>query len=83
MKGQRHMTDDKIRTLREADRGEQSVPEICRAVHVSEATSPRWKKPYGHMDVYGARRLKELERENTELKRMLAEEMLRPRVFSF
>lgn len=83
MKGQRYMSDDKIRTLRGADRGEQSVPEICRAVHVSEATIPRWKKPFGHVDVNEARRLKELERENTEIKKMLAEEMLKNRVFSF
>ena len=83
MKGQRYMSDDKIRTLRGADRGEQSVPEICRAVHVSEATIPRWKKPFGHVDVNEAWRLKELERENTEIKKMLAEEMLKNRVFSF
>jgi putative transposase len=80
MKGKRYATEDKIRILREADRGEKSIQEICRQENVSEVTFHRWKKQFGHMEINEARRLKELERENNELKKMLAESMLKNRV---
>ena len=83
MKGKRYTTEDKIRILREADRGEKSMADICREVNVSEVTFHRWKQQFGHMEVNEARRLKELERENTELKKMLAEQMLKNRVLSY
>jgi putative transposase len=50
---------------------------------VSEVTFHRWKRQFGHMEINEARRLKELERENNELKKMLAEEMLKNRVLSY
>jgi putative transposase len=80
MKGKRYTTEDKIRILREADRGEKSIQEICRQENVSEVTFHRWKKRFGHMEINEARRLKELERENNELKKMLAESLLKNRV---
>ena len=80
MKGKRYTTEDKIRILREADRGEKGIQEICRQENVSEVTFHRWKKPFGHMEINEARRLKELERENNELKKMLAESLLKNRV---
>jgi len=83
MKGKRNTTEDKIRILREADRGEKSVLDICREANISEVSFHRWKRQFGHMEVNEARRLKELERENTELKKMLAEEMLKNRVLSY
>ena len=83
MKGKRYTREDKIRLLREADRSEKSVAELCREENISEVTFHRWKKQFGHMDINEARRLKELERENTELKKMLAEEMLKNRVLSY
>ena len=83
MKGKRYTTEEKSRLLREADRGEKSVQELCRAENISEVTFHRWKKQFGHMNINEARRLKELERENTELKKMLAEEMLKNRVLSY
>jgi putative transposase len=83
MKGKRYTTEDKIRILLEADRGERSAAELCREANISEVTFHRWKKQFGHMDVNEARRLKELERENSELKKMLAEEMLKNRVLSY
>jgi len=82
MKGKRYTTEDKIRILREADRGERTIQAICQEANISEVTFHRWKKQFGHMEVNEARRLKELERENTELKKMLAEEMLKNRVLS-
>ena len=80
MKGKRYTTEDKIRILREADRGEKGIQEICRQENVSEVTFHRWKKQFGHMEINEARRLKELERENSELKKMLAESLLKNRV---
>lgn len=80
MKGKRYTTEEKIRMLREADRGEKSIQELCRQENVSEVTFHRWKKQFGHMEINEARRLKELERENNELKKMLAESLLKNRV---
>ena len=83
MKGKRYTTEDKIRILRVADGGEKTVQELCREANISEVSFQRWKKQFGQLDVNEARRLKELERENTELKKMLAEEMLKNRVLSY
>ena len=80
MKGKRYTTEDKIRILREADRGEKNVLDICREANISEVSFHRWKRQFGHMEVNEARRLKELERENSELKKMLAESLLKNRV---
>jgi putative transposase len=80
MKGKRYTTEEKIRILREADRGEKSIQELCRQENVSEVTFHRWKKQFGRLEVNEARRLKELERENNELKKMLAESLLKNRV---
>ena len=46
----------------------------------SKATFHRWKRKYGDMDLADAKRLKELDKENGELKKMLAESMLKIRV---
>jgi putative transposase len=83
MKGKRYTTEDKIRLLRAADQGEKSIQEICREANISEVSFHRWKRQFGYMDINEARRLKELERENTELKKMLAEELLKNRVLSY
>jgi len=80
MKGKRYTTEDKIRILREADRGVKSIADICRDENLSAVSFHRWKKQFGQMDINEARRLKELERENGELKKMLAESLLKNRV---
>ena len=80
MKGKRYTTEDKIHILREADRGEKSIQDICREANISEVSFHRWKRQFGHMEINEARRLKELERENTELKKMLADSLLKNRV---
>ena len=79
MKQKKHSTEEIIRILRQADAG-QPVPEVCREHNISEATFYRWKKKYGDMSLTDAKRLKELEKENSELKKMLAETMLENRV---
>ena len=82
MKGKRYTTEDKIRMLREADGG-RSVAEICQEKNISTVTFYRWKREFGMMEVNEAKRLKELERENTELKKMLADALLDNRVLKF
>jgi len=79
MKGKTHSTGEMIRILRQADGGE-TAQSVCRAHNSSEQTFYRWKKKYGDMELADARRLKELEKENAELKKMLAESMLETRV---
>jgi putative transposase len=75
MKGERHTTKDKIRILREADGG-RSIGEICKGKNISDMTFHRWKSEFGQMDLNEARRLKTLEKENTELKKMLTDVLL-------
>jgi putative transposase len=83
MKGKRYTTEEKIRILRQADSGGKAITEVCRDYNISEVTFHRWKKQFGQMEVNEAKRLKELERENTELKKMLAEALLKNRVLEF
>ena len=82
MKGKRYATEEKIRILRDADGG-KNIVEVCQEKNISEVTFHRWKKQFGQMDVNEAKRLKELERENTELKKMLAEALLAKRVLEY
>ena len=79
MKQKQHSTEEIIRILRQAD-GDETVASICREHNISEATFHRWRRKYGGMDLADAKRLKELEKENAELKKMLAEAMLKNRV---
>lgn len=82
MKGKRHTTEDKIRILREADGG-RTIGEICKEKNISEVTFHRWKREFGMMEVNEARRLKDLEKENTELKKMLADALLAKKVLEY
>jgi putative transposase len=79
MKGKRYTTEEKIRILREADKA-IAITEVCREHNLSQVTFHRWKRQFGQMEVKEARRLKDLERENGELKKMLAEALLKNRV---
>jgi putative transposase len=75
MKRKRHSPDQIIRKLREADamlsQG-QLIAQVCQALEVSEQTFHRWRNQYGGMKADEARRLKELEMENTRLKKIVA-----------
>ena len=79
MKDKTHSTGEMIRILRQADGGE-TAQVICREHNISEQTFYRWKKKYGERELADAKRLKELEKENIELKKMRAESMLENRV---
>jgi putative transposase len=61
--------------LREAEAG-MAVKDLCRKHGFSEASYYLWRSKFGGMSVPEARRLKELETENTRLKKLLAESML-------
>ncbi len=56
-------------------RGEP-VAKVARRLGVSEQTYYRWRREYGGLRVDQAKRLKELERENTRLKRLVADQAL-------
>ena len=62
--------------MREADRllaEGKTVEEVARHLEVSEQTLHRWRAQYGGMKADDAKRLRELERENSQLKKLLAE----------
>lgn len=68
--------EEVIGKLREAEvllaQGKK-VPEICRTLGVSEQSYYRWRNEYGGLKVDQARRLKELERENTRLRKAVSD----------
>lgn len=76
MKGKRYTTEQKIRILRSADEADATILDVCREAGISEQTFHRWKREFGMMDLDQAKQLKELQKENARLKRMLADEML-------
>ena len=79
MKRRRHTPEQVIRKLRESDRmlGEgKTIPEVAKALEVSENTYHRWRNQYGGMKADDAKRLKELERENARLKAIVADQAL-------
>jgi putative transposase len=76
MPRKRFTAEQIITKLREAEvllsKG-QKVGEVCRQLNVSENTYFRWRKEYGGLDVQQARRLKDLEKENARLKKLVAD----------
>ncbi len=58
--------------LRQAESG-TAVPDVCRQLGISEATFYVWKKKYAHLGVNEMRRLRQLEDENSRLKRLVAD----------
>lgn len=72
----RHTVEQILAELREAEvalsKG-QPIAQVCRSVGVTEQTYYRWRNEYGGLKADQAKRLKELERENSRLKRAVAE----------
>lgn len=77
MKKTRHTTEQIIRILREAEGSQRSNEEVCRQHNISAQTYYRWKSRYGGMDLKEAQRLRDLEKENSELKKLLADQLLK------
>ena len=79
MKQKRHTTDQVISKLRQADvelgKGKK-VPEICKALEITEQTYYRWRQKYGGMAPEMVKQLKALQKENARLKRMVADQAL-------
>jgi len=75
----RFTVENIVRKLREAEvelsRG-QTLSQVCRKLGVCEQTYYRWRKEYGGIRMDQAKRLKELEIENTRLKKLVAEQAL-------
>ncbi|MGP5023156.1 IS3-like element ISAar43 family transposase [Glutamicibacter arilaitensis] len=72
----RHTSEQVVRKLGQADRmlaGGSDIAGVCRELGVSEQTYYRWRNQYGGLKADDAKRLKELEKQNATLKRLLAE----------
>jgi putative transposase len=79
MARRRHTPEQIVRKLREADRllnEGKDLAEVARHLEVSEPTYHRWRAQYGGMKADDAKRLRELERENGRLKRIVADKEL-------
>ncbi len=76
----RHFKPEQIiHMLREAEiklAGGKKIGEVCRELAISEQSYYRWRKEYGGMQVSQAKKLKDLERENARLKRLVADQAL-------
>jgi len=79
MKKKRHSPEQIIAKLREAEVGlnaGQELATVCRQLEISEQTYYRWRQQYGGMKADEVKRLKELEKENSRLKRLVADQAL-------
>jgi len=69
-------TEEQIIGILKAAEASGNIRDACREHNVTEQTFYRWRRKYGGMDVSEAKKLKDLERENADLKRMVAEQAL-------
>lgn len=76
MKQQRFNDQQIVEILKEGERGETTVEELCRKHGMHKQTYYGWKQKFGGANGEELQRLKQLEQENARLKRALAEAML-------
>jgi putative transposase len=62
-----------VALLQEAEKGVQSIGAFCKAKGITETTYYRWRHRFGGLGVKDVQRLRDLEKENARLKRLLAE----------
>ena len=72
MKRSRFSEEQILKILKTAE-GSGKIREICREHNITEQTFYRWRRKYGGMELSEAKKLRELERENSELKRLVAD----------
>lgn len=75
MKKSRYSEEQIISALKDAEGG-MAVADVCRKLGVSAFTFYKWKKRYSGLDVAEAKRMRELESENSKLKRLVADQAL-------
>ena len=78
--GKRYKAEQIVNLLREIDvktANGKTIPEACKQTGISEQTYYRWRKIYGGLKVDQARKFKEIEAENTRLKKLVADISLR------
>ena len=76
MKRSRFTEDQIIKLLQEGKKGERSVEDLCREFGCSTASYYTWKKKYGDTNADEARRLRQLEKENASLLRIVGQQRL-------
>lgn len=79
MKRSRFTDSQIMKALKHAEAG-LAVPELCRELGISSATFYKWRSKYGGIDVSLMARMKELEAENTRLRKMYVEEKLKAEI---
>jgi putative transposase len=75
-RGKKHTAEQVVNLLRQIEvavANGKTTPIVCRECGITEQTYYRWRKEYGGLQVDQARRLKELESENSKLKRLVSE----------
>ena len=76
MKNRAYTPEQIVRLLRQVEAGQaegKTVEEMCRSLGIADSTYHRWKNTYGGMKTDEVKRLKELERENERLKKLVAD----------
>jgi transposase-like protein len=79
MRRKRHSPEQVIAKLRDADVALSqgaTIAEVCKKLEVSEQTYHRWRAQFGGMKAMDMKQLKELQRENTQLKKLVADQAL-------
>ncbi len=83
MKRKRHSAEQIVGLLRDAETmtsDGKTIAQVCKKLGVSEQTYHRWKREYGSSSTEQVKRLKQLERENVELKKLLADQLLENKI---
>lgn len=73
MKQKQFTNEQIVAILAQADKGEKPIVEVCREHGITQNTFYRWRNKFGSVGVKEVQRLRELEKENARLKKLLAE----------
>ncbi len=76
MKKSRFTEEQIVRALQTQESGQKTIALITRELGIAQSTFHKWKLKYGGLNINEAKRLRELESENSRLKRMVADLML-------